>query len=58
MSASIIYLGLDVHKDSLTIAVLPQDAPAPTQVDQLPHDPRKLRPSLARLAQQGMLRCC
>src|SRR5437867_1165514 len=58
MSASIIYLGLDVHKDSLTIAVLPQDAPAPTQVDQLPHDPRKLRPYLARLAQQGMLRCC
>lgn len=33
MSASIIYLGLDVHKDSITLAVLPADARAPTRVD-------------------------
>jgi transposase len=58
MSSSIIYLGLDVHKDSITVAVLPADAPAPTQVDRLPHDHRKLRAYLARLAQQGELRCC
>jgi transposase len=58
MSASIIYLGLDVHKDSLTIAVLPADAPAPTQVDRLPNDPRKLRAYLTRLAPSGTLRCC
>ena len=58
MSASIIYLGLDVHKDSITIAVLPADAPTPTQVDRLPHDSRKLRSYLARLAGHGALRCC
>lgn len=58
MSASIIYLGLDVHKDSITVAVLPADAAAPTQVDRLPHERRPLRAYLARLAAQGELRCC
>lgn len=58
MSTSIIYLGLDVHKDSVMIAVLPAEAAAPTQVDRLPHDWRKLRAYLARLAQPGELRCC
>lgn len=58
MSTSIIYLGLDVHKDSVTIAVLPADTPTPTQVDRLPHERRKLRAYLARLAAQGELRCC
>lgn len=58
MSPSIIYVGLDVHKDSVVIAVVPADAPAPTQVDRLPHERRKLRAYLARLAQQGELRCC
>lgn len=32
-SPPIIYLGLDVHKDSVTIAVLPADAKAPTRID-------------------------
>ena len=35
MSHTIIYLGLDVHKDSITIAVLPEDAPAPSRVERL-----------------------
>jgi hypothetical protein len=30
---STIFLGLDVHKASVTIAVLPSDAAAPTHVD-------------------------
>ena len=38
-----IYVGLDVHKDSVTIAVLPAGAPAPTRVDKLPNDRTKLR---------------
>jgi hypothetical protein len=29
MSRSILYLGMDVHKESVTIAVLPGDAAAP-----------------------------
>lgn len=58
MSASIIYMGLDVHKESVTVAVLPADAPTPTHVDKLPNDDRALRKYFARVAQQGELRCC
>jgi hypothetical protein len=35
---SIIYLGLDVHQDSVTIAVLPQGAKSPTRLERLPND--------------------
>lgn len=58
MSDLIIHLGLDVHKESLTIAVLPGDAPVPTRVDRLPNDLPKLQRSLARLAREGTLRLC
>ena len=37
-SAATIYLGLDVHKDSVTIAVLSSGALAPTRVERLPND--------------------
>jgi len=55
---SIIYLGMDVHKESLTIAVLPNEARAPTRLDRLPNDLPKLRRYLERLAQGGDLRAC
>jgi transposase len=58
MSRSIIYLGMDVHKESVTIAVLPAAAPTPTRVDRLPNDLTKLRRYLRRLAEQGELRAC
>jgi len=58
MSRSIIYLGLDVHKDSITIAVLPAGAPAPTRLERLPNDLAKLRRFGERLAVQGELRAC
>jgi hypothetical protein len=35
---SIIYLGMDVHKESITIAVLPESAKAPTRLDRVPND--------------------
>jgi len=38
MSRYIIYLGMDVHKESITIAVLPENAAAPTRVDRIPND--------------------
>lgn len=58
-SASIIHLGLDVHKESVTIAVLPHDAAAPTRVDRLPNDLAKLRRYFTRLAADGAeLRAC
>jgi hypothetical protein len=43
MSGTMRHLGMDVHKDSLTLAVLPADASAPTRVDRLPNDLSKLR---------------
>jgi hypothetical protein len=35
---SIIYLGMDVHKDAITIAVLPHGSKSPTHLDRLPND--------------------
>ncbi len=58
MSHSIIYLGMDVHKESITIAVLPADATAPTRVERLSSDLGKLRRFLVRLAEAGELRAC
>lgn len=57
-SSSTIYLGLDVHKDSITVAVLPAGAPAPTQVDRLSSDLAKLRRYCERLSARGELRAC
>lgn len=53
-----IYLGLDVHKDSVTIAVLPSDAIAPTRVERLPNDVAKLRRFCERLRTHGEVRAC
>lgn len=55
---STIYLGLDVHKESITVAVLPAGAPAPTRVEKLSSDFTKLRRYFNRLATQGELRAC
>ncbi len=57
-TTAIIYLGLDVHKDSVTIAVLPEEAAAPTRIDRYPNDFAKLRKVFARHAQEGELRAC
>lgn len=53
-----IYLGMDVHKDSITIAVLPAEAKTPTRVEKLPNDLVKLKRFVSRLAEQGELQCC
>ena len=57
-AAPTIYLGLDVHKESITIAVLPAGATAPTRVDKLAGDFTKLRRYVDRLAVDGELRAC
>jgi hypothetical protein len=36
MSSSIIYIGMDVHKDSITLAILPSQAATPTRLERLP----------------------
>jgi transposase len=55
---SIFYLGMDVHKESITLALLPADAKAPSRVDRLPNDLVKLKRWLDRAASQGELRAC
>lgn len=55
---SILYLGLDVHKEWIMIAVLPADAAKCTQVDKVPNDPKALRRYFTRLSERGELRAC
>lgn len=55
---STIYLGMDVHKDSITIAVLPSSAPTPSRVERLPNDLAKLQRFIARAAREGEIRAC
>src|SRR5438874_435120 len=55
---SIIYLGLDVHKESVTVALLPAEARTPTRVDRLPNDLVKLKRWLERTSGQGEIRAC
>jgi transposase len=49
---------MDVHKESITIAVLPEPAKTPTRLERLPNDLAKLRRFLERLARDGDLRTC
>ena len=57
-SSLILYVGLDVHKEWIVIAVLPATASAPTRVDQIANDPKVLRRYFARLAEGGAIRAC
>ena len=49
---------MDVHKDSITIAVLPADAKTPTRLERLPNDLVKVKRFLDRLGREGELRAC
>ena len=53
-----IYLGMDVHKDSITIAVLPGSAKTPTRLERLPNDLPKLQKWIARVARDGEIHAC
>ena len=57
-SVPILHLGLDVHKDSIVIAVCATDVGPARQVDTLPYDLGRLKRYLDRLARDGtQLRC-
>ncbi|CAN5485704.1 hypothetical protein BH09GEM1_BH09GEM1_10490 [soil metagenome] len=49
----IICLGMDVHKDSITIAVLPAPAKGPTRLDKRPNDLPKRKQWMDRVARDG-----
>ena len=53
-----VYVGMDVHKDTVMVAVLPEGAPEPTVVKRLPNEPRRLKRWLARISRQGEIRAC
>ena len=50
---SMIYLGMYVHKDSITIAVLPALAKAPTRLEKLANDLPKLTKWMERVARDA-----
>ena len=55
---TIIYLGMDVHKDSITIAVLPGATKAPTRLERLPNELPKLKKWMDRVARDGEIHVC
>lgn len=52
-----IYVGLDVHKDTIAVCWVPEGG-APEETREIPNDPRAVRKLFARLAAQGELRAC
>jgi transposase len=51
------YLGLDVHRDAISVAVLGPDQDAPT-VDRIAHDEASVRRLVARFPDSRRLRAC
>ena len=58
MSTPMFSVGLDVHKDSVTIAVFRDRDREPMRVDRLPNDHKKLRRYFERLGAEGSVRAC
>ena len=58
VARSIIYLGMDVHKDSITIAVLHGTAKTPARLERLPNELPKLKKWLDRIARDGEIHAC
>ena len=52
------FVGLDVHKDSITIAVAESDGSAPDVVATVPSDPKLVLKQLKRMGPLSALRCC
>jgi transposase len=59
MSTPILYLGLDVHKDSVTVAVFGAHDREPRLLERLPYDLRRIQRFLQRLSRGGeQIRAC
>lgn len=54
----IFWVGLDVHKDSVTAAVFRNRDPEPMQVERLPNDHKRIRRYFERLSAAGSPRVC
>jgi hypothetical protein len=56
-ASTIIYLGLDVHKDSVTIAVLPEGRDRPDAHRQVPKRFREAAPGVRAACDRGRDPC-
>jgi hypothetical protein len=52
-----IHLGLDVHKDTISVGILSVDQQVP-DVERIPRDEASIRRLVGRLGDPGMLRAC
>ena len=52
-----IHLGLDVHKDTISVGILPPDQQVP-EVERIPHDEASIRRLVGRLGNPRSLRAC
>ena len=57
-SSSIIWIGMDVHKDSVMLAVYVGNSTEPELVKPLPNDPRKLKRFFERWSRRSEIRAC
>ena len=55
---SIFFCGMDVHKESVMVAVWEQQGSKPCRVERLPNELPKLKRFFARLARRGEVRVC
>jgi transposase len=53
----LIHLGLDVHKDTISVAILAPDRDGP-DVERIPHDEASVRRLVGRLGDPRWLRAC
>lgn len=53
-----IYLGMDVHKYAITIAVLPEASKSPTRLERRLNDLAKLRKWISQVARDGEGNAC
>jgi transposase len=56
-SAGLIHLGLDVHKDSISVAILRAEEASP-DVEKIFHDEASVRRLIGRFPNRGALRVC
>ena len=57
-STTMIWIGMDVHKDTVMVSVFEGQNTEPEIVHQLPNDDRKLRRFFARWSKRGEIRSC
>jgi transposase len=52
-----IHLGMDVHKDTISVGILPADQQVP-DVERIPHDEASIRRLVGRFGNPRILRAC